>query len=151
MIVPISNFQVKEITARDCYPIRQQVLWQHKEIDQCGIAADLESSAFHLGVFHEDELVCIGSFFSQKNPNFREPNQYRLRAMATLPSFQKKGTAKLLLSLAFQKLRSDSQKILWCDARIVAVGFYERLGFLSYGESYEIPVIGAHYLMSKRI
>ena len=144
-------FYCREINAKTCYPIRQQVLWQHKEIDQCGIAADLEVSSFHLGVFYEDDLVCIGSFFSQKNPNFIEVIQYRLRAMATLPIFQKKGAAKLLLEFAFQKLQNDSQNLLWCDARLIATRFYEKLGFISQGNPYEIPLIGTHYLMSKTI
>ena len=84
--------QVKHITAKECYPIRKQVLWQHKTLNECGIDIDSQEGAFHLGVYLNDQLVCIGSFFKQINPKFAQANQYRLRAMATLPIAQKKGT-----------------------------------------------------------
>ena len=141
--------QVKQITANGCYAIRQQVLWQHKAVTECGIDIDSQEGAFHLGAFLNDELVCIGSFFKQTNPHFTQANQYRLRAMATLPIAQKKGTAKSLLEFAVQKLKAENQDLLWCDARIIATGFYSKLGFSTKGSSYEIPIIGTHFLMYK--
>lgn len=143
--------KVKEINPKLCYPIRHKVLWQHKSIDECGIDIDEQEGAFHLGVFYKGGLVCVGSFFKQKHPQFTAQNQYRLRAMATLPQAQKKGAAKVLLEFAFKKLQEEEQEILWCDARIIAVGFYEKLGFEKSGEKYEIPLIGPHYLMSKTL
>jgi len=143
--------QVKQITANECYAIRQQVLWQHKSVTECGITIDSQEGAFHLGAFLNDELVCIGSFFKQVNPQFNQANQYRLRAMATLPIAQKKGTAKSLLEFAVQKLKTKDQDLLWCDARLIATGFYSKLGFSTKGTSYEIPIIGTHYLMYKQM
>jgi ribosomal protein S18 acetylase RimI-like enzyme len=143
--------KVKQIQAKDCYPIRQQILWQHKNIEACGIGIDEQEGTFHLGVFLNDELVCIGSFFKQKNVLFSEQNQYRLRAMATLAEAQKQGTAKALLDFAFERLQNQNQELLWCDARIIALGFYEKMGFKKLGETYEIPLIGPHYLMWKSV
>ena len=142
---------IKQIQATDCYQIRQQVLWQHKNIEHCGIDIDEQEGAFHLGGFLNDKLVCIGSFFKQTNTQFSEKNQYRLRAMATLAYAQKQGAAKALLDFAFEKLLDLNQEIIWCDARLVAIGFYEKIGFTKQGEMYEIPLIGYHYLMWKSV
>ena len=38
-------------------------------------------------------------------------------------------------------------ELLWCDARLEATGFYERLGFKMKGEIYNVPNIGPHKLM----
>lgn len=141
--------KVKEINPKLCYPIRHKVLWQHKALDQCGIDIDEQKGAFHLGGFYQGELVCVGSFFKQNHPKFSVQQQYRLRAMATLPKAQKKGVAKALIEFAIKKLKKEEQEILWCDARMIAVGFYEKLGFVKSGEQYEIPIIGPHYLMWK--
>ena len=35
----------------------------------------------------------------------------------------------------------------WCNARLVAVGFYEKLGLSVYGDIFEIEPIGPHKLM----
>tara|TARA_B100000767_G_scaffold264648_1_gene279767 strand:+ start:97 stop:534 length:438 start_codon:yes stop_codon:yes gene_type:complete len=143
--------QIRKIAPKECYPIRQKVLWQHKNIDDCGIAIDDQKDAFHLGAYLNDELVCIGSFFKQNHAEFSAPRQYRLRAMATLPKAQHKGLAKILLEKSFNEFKLHNIDLLWCDARVVAKGFYSKLGFVTNGDSYEIPIIGTHYLMYKKI
>lgn len=143
------SFLVKEIKPKDCYFIRHQVLWQHKSYNDCGIDIDDQAGAIHLGAYKGDKLICVASFFKQSQVKFSEKNQYRLRAMATLPSAQNTGAARALLNTAFQILKAKGQDLLWCDARIIATGFYEKLGFEKLGDSYSIPIIGLHYLMYK--
>ena len=143
--------QIRRIAPKECYPIRHKVLWQHKNIDDCGIAIDDQEDAFHLGAYLNDKLVCIGSFVKQIHAEFSAPRQYRLRAMATLPEAQNMGLAKILLEKSFNELKLHDIDLLWCDARIVAKGFYSKLGFVTNGDSYEIPIIGTHYLMYKKI
>ena len=147
----MSSFFVKEIRPNDCYYIRHQVLWQHKSFDDCGIDMDDQAGAFHLGAFKSDELICVASFFKQSQAKFSEQHQYRLRAMATLSTAQNTGAARALLKTAFQILKVKDQDLLWCDARISATGFYEKLGFEKLGNSYSIPIIGLHYLMYKTL
>ena len=144
-------FLVKEIKPKDCYFIRHQVLWQHKSFDDCGIDIDDQDGAFHLGAYKLDKLICVASFFKQRQAKFSEQHQYRLRAMATLSSAQNTGAARVLLNTAFQILKEKGQDLLWCDARIIATGFYEKLGFEKLGTSYSIPIIGLHYLMYKTL
>ena len=144
-------FLVKEIKPKDCYFIRHQVLWQHKSFDDCGIDIDDQAGAFHLGAYKGDELICVASFFKQNQVKFSEQHQYRLRAMATLSSAQNTGAARALLNTAFKILKDKDQNLLWCDARIIATGFYEKLGFEKLGDTYSIPIIGLHYLMYKTL
>ena len=144
-------FLVKEIKPKDCYFIRHQVLWQHKTFDDCGIDIDDQVGSFHLGAYKADKLICVASFFKQTQAKFSEKNQYRLRAMATLSSAQNTGAARALLNTAFKILKDKDQNLLWCDARIIATGFYEKLGFEKLGDRYSIPIIGLHYLMYKTL
>ena len=144
-------FLVKEIKPKDCYFIRHQVLWLHKSFDDCGIDIDDQEGAFHLGAYKDDELICVASFFKQSQAKFSNQHQYRLRAMATLSSAQNTGAARALLNTAFQILKEKGQDLLWCDARIIATGFYEQLGFEKLGDTYSIPIIGLHYLMFKTL
>ena len=147
----MTSFLVKEIKPKDCYSIRHEVLWQHKSFDDCGIDIDDQAGAFHLGSYKGDKLICIASFFKQSQAKFSHTNQYRLRAMATLSSAQNTGAARALLNTAFQILKEKDQDLLWCDARIIATGFYEKLGFEKLGDRYSIPIIGFHYLMYKTL
>ncbi|MFM9005171.1 MAG: GNAT family N-acetyltransferase, partial [Flavobacteriales bacterium] len=103
--------------------------------------------AFHLGVRCESELISVGSFVPQSHHHFSQDNLYRLRAMATLPNFHGRGSGRVLIEFALQLLRERNANLLWCDARLSAVGFYQRLGFSVDDEIYEVPLIGPHKLM----
>lgn len=141
--------EVKKIPASACYPLRHKVLWPHLEKQDCGIDSDLLPEAFQLGSFYKGQLISIGSFFPQKNKHFSAQKQFRLRAMATDPDFRGLQSGKRLMEVAFDFLKKDGVDILWCDARLVATGFYDKLGLNVMGEIYEVPKIGPHKLMYK--
>jgi hypothetical protein len=55
-----------------------------------------------------------------------------------------------LVEEAKRRIADMGYDVLWCDARKVALGFYERLGFDRIDEWYEVPLIGPHQLMYVR-
>lgn len=146
------NIETRLITPEQTRPLRHLVLWPHiaKEED-CVIDIDHRDDAFHLGVFVDGELKCIGSFFAMQSDKIPFSKQYRLRAMATHPDWHGRGLARQLILHALDILKNKEQDILWCDARLKAVGFYERLGFSQIDEVYEVPKIGPHKFMWKEI
>jgi len=74
-------------------------------------------------------------------------NQFRLRAMASSPKVRGQGFAKDVIIFALKELQKRETALLWCNAREVALGFYENLGFKTIGDFYNIPKIGLHKLM----
>lgn len=140
------------ITPEQTRPLRHLVLWPHIEKEEdCVIDIDYRDDAFHLGVFVDGELRCIGSFFSIQSPKISFEKQYRLRAMATHPEFHGKGLARELILHAVEILKEKQQDVLWCDARIKAVGFYERLGFSKIDDVYDVLKIGPHKFMWREL
>jgi ribosomal protein S18 acetylase RimI-like enzyme len=71
--------------------------------------------------------------------------------MATLPIVRGKGYGKAILHKAFEELKRKKIPILWCNARVVALDFYQKLGFEIIGEPFDLPQIGTHYKMYKKI
>jgi ribosomal protein S18 acetylase RimI-like enzyme len=55
-----------------------------------------------------------------------------------------------LVEQALSIVESSGYDVLWCDAREVALGFYEQLGFERIDEWYDIPNIGKHQFMYYR-
>jgi len=140
------------ISSKQTYPLRLAVLWQHKNsLNECGLEIDDLESTFHVGVYKNKEIVAVGTFLQQQNEKFEAKNQYRLRAMATSPKVRGKNFGKLLIEFAIEELKNRKADLLWCDARKVALGFYEKMGFKIKGDFYEIPIIGSHKLMYKVI
>jgi GNAT superfamily N-acetyltransferase len=69
---------------------------------------------------------------------------YALRAMAVSPERQRQGIGTRLLRV----VQAEVDTTLWCNARVDAVGFYARLGWLAVGPVFEIEHHGNHQRMT---
>jgi len=72
---------------------------------------------------------------------------WRLRGMATAPEVRGWGVGADLVTRVLEHARAQQGRVLWCTARIPAVGFYQRQGFVTRGGTWEEPVIGTHIHM----
>ena len=140
--------EAKIISPSETHSLRHRVLWPHieRELD-CVIDIDERRDAIHLGTFDGEKIVSIGSLFEMKSTKISFEKQYRLRAMATHPDHRGKDCGKILVEKAIEILREKKVDVLWCDARIGAVGFYQSLGFNVLDEVYDVPNIGPHKFM----
>jgi GNAT superfamily N-acetyltransferase len=146
------ELSVRRISAADTHELRHRVLWPHLASPEvCVIDIDTREDAFHVGVFADDKLISIGSFFALQSPRLQQASHYRLRAMATDANFRRIHAGERLISFAVDELRDLGVEVLWCDARLVAVPFYEHLGFQKSDDVYEVPLIGPHHFMWKMI
>jgi GNAT superfamily N-acetyltransferase len=145
--------KVLRISAQDTYPLRQQMLVPSHELKKAKFENDDdEDISFHLGAFSDSKLVSVASFFYERNPIFSDLHQYQLRGMATLAEYQGQGLSSELLSFAFPIIKQNFCTLLWCNARVSAIGFYEKVGFKKLNdEFFEIDEIGPHVLMYKNI
>jgi GNAT superfamily N-acetyltransferase len=77
---------------------------------------------------------------------------WQLRGMATDPCVRKTGVGRRLLEFLERDLADASDvRQLWCNARVPAVGFYERMGWGVVSDVFEIPTAGPHVRMTKRL
>ena len=120
-------------------------------IQECVFQGDDHELTFHLGAFIDNKLVSVASFYFERNDFFEDQYQFRLRGMATLPDYQRQGLSSMLLRTAFPIIKLNQCTLLWCNAREKAQGFYQKVGFKTYGDFFSIPNIGKHILMSIKI
>jgi GNAT superfamily N-acetyltransferase len=145
--------KVLRVHVKDTYLIRHKVLRPHGTVADCMFKGDDDELTFHLGAFKEGKLVSVASFYFENKSEYEaaHPHQYRLRGMATLPEFQGQGLSSALLKTAFPLIKQNQCTLLWCNARESAEGFYKKVGFVSNGETFDIPLIGPHRLMAIEI
>jgi GNAT superfamily N-acetyltransferase len=157
---------IKVINAAQTYPVRHPELREGKPIESCAFEGDLLESTLHLGAYLNFELVGVASFMKQptyfptkkdasmvqhKNNTPSQPYEMQLRGMAVLKNHHKKGIGAAILSYGEQKLKELGYHGIWMNARIKAVGFYEKLGYDIHGDTFEIQGVGIHFKMSKKI
>ncbi len=141
------DLEAKIIESELTYLIRKNVLWPHIKDNNYALPIDKNPETFHLGTFYKQQIISIGTFIKEKHPNFDCEKQYRLRAMATDKKYQIKGAGKCLFLKSIELLKNKEIELLWCDARIKAVPFYESLNMNSLDKVYNIVNIGLHKTM----
>lgn len=141
--------EVKKISAKETFPIRLEVLRKNIPLPY-EFNGDFDEDTFHLGAFKNNKLIAVSSFMKAKNDQF-EGLQYQLRGMATLEEFQGLGAGRIMMEAAFDIMKSLKIDSLWCNARLAAVPFYEKLGMKTIGELFDIKYVGMHYVMFKKL
>jgi len=141
---------IKEILAIDTFSIRHPVLRSGKPIESCHFDGDNLETTKHFGLFHENNLVGVISIFKTRNPLFVEKSQFQIRGMAILEHHQKKGFGEALVKHGEDYIKQQNGTMIWFNARIVAVGFYEKLGYQIIGDSFDIGDVGEHYVQFKK-
>jgi ribosomal protein S18 acetylase RimI-like enzyme len=142
---------VRLITPDETHALRHLVLRPHQALADCDYPGDRDPHSFHVGVFEQDQLISIGTFHKVPEPKLPGTDQYRLRGMATHPDHRSKGVGTQLMQFAIEQLITQKADVLWCHARINAIAFYKRLGLAIEGPQFNVPGIGEHYLMYRKL
>ncbi|WP_396150747.1 GNAT family N-acetyltransferase [Flavobacterium sp.] len=145
----MDKISIKKINYLDTFPVRSAVLRQGKPIETCSFLGDETVGTTHFGLYIENNIIGVASVFTSNNENFDNKTQLQLRGMAILKEYQNMGFGKLLIEEIFNFIESTQVELLWFNARESAVPFYEKLGCIKKGTSFEIPEIGTHFLMYK--
>ena len=142
---------LKQITSQDTFIVRQPVLRPGRGIETCVFDGDDLPTTIHFGIFDNDDLVGVISVFEAAHPNFAEGRQFQIRGMAVLENQQKKGLGDKLVQHAEDYINQMHGERIWFNAREVAVGFYQKMGYKVIGEAFNIPDVGPHYVMHKKL
>ncbi|MEP2781774.1 MAG: GNAT family N-acetyltransferase [Pseudoruegeria sp.] len=116
----MSTYEFRTLSPQATLALRQAVLWPEKPIADLTVPND--ETALHLGLFIKDQHIGVASFFPDNLT-------VRLRKMAIANSHQGRGLGATLLQEGAHRLKHDGYRELWCDARVNALGFYQKLGF----------------------
>ena len=140
-------YKIAEIGVEQTYPIRLQVLKTNEKY-QYKYKGDFLPTTKHFGVFDADKLVGIVTVMEVNNPNLKG-DAVQLRGMAVCKEYQHKGLGKLLVN-HIEKVYKHKD-LLWCNARDYAAGFYNSLGFTTFGKKFYIKNVCYHYVMYKNL
>lgn len=140
---------IRSITAAQARTVRLPVLRAGLPPESAILDHDDDAGTRHVGAFDGARLVGVATFFAEPCPVRPGPRAWRLRGMATLAELQRRGAGRALVAEGVRAALADDAALMWCNARVGALRFYERLGFVAVGEQFHLKDSGAHYLMIK--
>jgi predicted GNAT family N-acyltransferase len=119
--------KIKNIQASETWELRHRVMAPNRPFDSIKLLMDEEG--LHFGLFKEEKLISVISLFIEKD-------MAQFRKFATEISEQNKGYGSILLNHVIEESIKNKVKNLWCNARMTALGFYEKFGFEAVSETW---------------
>lgn len=119
--------EIKEIKPSETLDLRHRILSPDKFIDSIILAED--DAGQHFGLFKDAQLISVISLFI-------ENDAAQFRKFATETSEQNKGYGSILLKHIIEESLKNKVKNIWCNARISALGFYEKFDFKVVSEKW---------------
>jgi len=129
----------------DILPVRQAVLIHGTDRTDPCFEGDDAPTTRHFGAFDTDGR-CIGCLTLMREDLDGRP-AYRLRGMGIADGHRGGGVGRRLLETAVADTDPQHRFVFWCNARALAVPFYEKLGWRTVDGRFEIPGVGPHERM----
>jgi len=145
----LGAMQVQRVSAEQTFALRQRVLRPHETVDELARPGDEDPDSGHFAALADGDVIGTASVRRESAPWAPEPPSWRLRGMATAEGRRSLGVGSAVLDAVIQHVRRHGGGRLWCNARLPAVPFYERAGFVTRGESWDDPTIGPHIAMER--
>ena|ERR1700722_3548552 len=130
-------------------PLRHAVLRPGWPDEDSIYPGDDDALTAHAAVTEADggSVIAVGSILPEPAPWAPDIPAWRIRGMATDDRYRSQGRGSLVLTALGDHVRRNGGGLVWCNARIKALPFYERAGFEGRDEVFELPGIGAHRRM----
>jgi GNAT superfamily N-acetyltransferase len=133
----------------DILPLRQRILRVGLGIEEASFPGDENSTTLHAAVFDHDSVISCSTLMLDA---WEGRPAWRLRGMATDSHWQSRGIGGALLQYLIDWAITDSPdpqriRMFWCNARVPALAFYQRLGWVVDSEEFDIPTAGPHRRM----
>jgi ribosomal protein S18 acetylase RimI-like enzyme len=127
---------IEQVDAAASYPLRSRVLRQGRPPEMPG---DDAPYALHLAArTSAGDIVGVARFHPQDCPWLAAEAAWQLSGVATDPDVRGLGAGRALVAEGLTRVVALGGDLVWCDARVAAVGFYERIGFTVVTRDYDL-------------
>jgi predicted GNAT family N-acyltransferase len=135
----------RRATVAEILPLRHRILRAGLPFETACFDGDDDESTRHYAAVSGLEPVCCLSLMPSE---WEGRPAWQLRGMATAAAVQGRGLGRRLLERAVTEAwRDEPSRILWCNARTSAIGFYEKLGWRVVSAPFDVPTAGPHVKM----
>jgi predicted GNAT family N-acyltransferase len=148
------DFQIRRVPANETWELRQQILRPHQAVEAMAlIDDDLSTTATFAAIDENDDVVGTARVaIADVAPPLvsfvpSDALTWQLRGMATRADLRNVGLGKQVLDAVIRHVGENGVGFLWCNARVLALSFYQRASFVEHGDVWIEPEIGPHVLM----
>jgi GNAT superfamily N-acetyltransferase len=139
---------VREVAVGQILELRHRVLRAGLPAEAAHFSGDEAATTKHLAAMIDGRVVGCATILLNEWEG--EP-AWQLRGMAVEEHYRSQGIGKVLLDAAERIATESGTAIMWCNARVPAVRFYQKHGWAVVSDEFEVPSAGPHVKMIKRL
>lgn len=120
-------FKIMQIKNENIDLLKSEILQNNNYVSPLN-TKDPENG-FHFGIFIGKSLIGVCSFCKNRNENWQYNSVYQLHNMILIQDCNKKQIEWDLLMHSEAFLKYNNVDLIWCNAKISEISFFERSGF----------------------
>ena len=116
----------------DAYKVRFNVFCKEQGVAPCVEEDEFDREAVHLVVYDQEDPIATGRLFVDNG-------MFKIGRICVLSDYRKQhvGSKVLAMLLDIAKENKGIKERVYVSAQTSAVSFYEKFGFITYGDVYE--------------
>jgi GNAT superfamily N-acetyltransferase len=142
-----AGLDVRQATIDEIIALRHAELRPGRPLATAVFEGDDAPTTLHVAAIRQGAVIGCATFVeTAPGPS----GAYQLRGMATRSDLLGRGIGRQVLAFGQTALVARAPTVgLWCNARVGAIGFYERLGWRVTSDEFEVPDVGPHRRMER--
>lgn len=146
-----ADLELRRASLEEILSLRHAVLRPGLPLDTARFDGDDERQTRHFGAFLADTGEAIACVSCMRRPR-DGADAWQLRGMATRADLAGRGIGRVLLAFALDALGAEGgPRLLWCNARVTALRFWEREGWAVASDVFDIPGVGPHRVLRRTL
>jgi GNAT superfamily N-acetyltransferase len=145
------DLELRRATIDEIPPLRHAELRPGLPLEAARFDGDDEPETRHFGAFLRssgEPVACVSCMRRARGGE----DAWQVRGMATRGDLVRRGIGRTLLRHALAALRdARGPELLWCNARVAALEFWEGEGWAVVSEVFDIPGVGPHRTLQGRL
>ncbi len=144
-----ADLELRRASLDEILRLRHAELRPDRPLSTARFDGDDDPGTRHFGAFLRATGELVGCVSSMRQSRAGAP-AWQVRGMATRGDLVRRGIGRALLAYTVAALRvEDGPRLLWCNARVAALGFWEREGWDVASDVFDIPDVGPHRVMQR--
>ena len=143
--------ELRRATLDEILALRHAELRPGRPLDTARFDGDAEPATRHFGAFLPATGAPVGCVSCMRRRR-DGVDAWQVRGMATRGDLTGRGIGRALLAFALDALRAeDAPRLLWCNARVTALRFWQRAGWSVASDVFDIPDVGPHRVLERTL
>ncbi len=146
-----AGLELRRAALPEILSLRHAVLRPGLPLETARFEGDDDPATRHFGAFLRPTGEAIACVSCMRRPH-DGADAWQIRGMATRSDLAGRGIGRALLAVALDGLRAeDGPDLLWCNARVTALRFWQREGWAVASPVFDIPGVGPHRVLRRTL